>query len=60
MRFSLEFRAESLLFLAFMATVPVFSPNMVLFTKGFPYAELLIHFPKGTRKLLKRYADKVF
>lgn len=39
MRFSLEFRAESLLFLAFMATVPVFSPNMVLFTKGFPYAE---------------------
>lgn len=39
MRFSLEFRAESLLFLAFMATVPVYSPNMVMFTKSLPYAE---------------------
>lgn len=39
MRFSLEFRAESLLFLAFMATVPVYSPNMVLFTKSVPYSE---------------------
>lgn len=39
MRFSLEFRAESLLFLAFIATVPLYSPNMVMFTKGFPYSE---------------------
>lgn len=39
MRFSLEFRVESLLFLAFMATVPIYSPNMVMFTKGLPYSE---------------------
>lgn len=39
MRLSLDLRVESLLFLAFMATVPVYSPTMVMFTKGFPYVE---------------------
>ena len=42
MRFTQEFRAEYLLVIAFFATMPLYSPNMVLFHDGLPFADGLM------------------
>ncbi len=42
MRFTQDFRAEYLLVVAFFATMPLYSPNMVLFHDGMPFADELM------------------
>ncbi len=42
MRFTQDFRAEYLLVIAFFATIPLYSPNMVLFHDGLPFASALM------------------
>lgn len=40
MRFTQDFRAEYLLVIAFFATMPLYSPNMVLFHDGLSFADV--------------------
>lgn len=42
MRFTQDFRAEYLLAIAFFATIPLYSPNMMLFHDGLPFASALM------------------